>query len=77
MIFEWELPLWLQTLPDDTGRHTPKELIFDATILVARGEYVEPFSCKRYLDKFHPGKGVELVGTIMNALNSSDHVTCK
>lgn len=74
MLFKWELPLWLQTLAADTGRHTQKYFIFDATTLVVRGKYVELFSCKQYLEKFHPERGVEFVEAIVNALNSSDPV---
>lgn len=75
MLFKLKLPLWLQTLPADTGHHTPKDFIFDATTLVVRGKYVDPFSCKQYLESFHPERGVELVGAIVNALNASDRVT--
>ncbi|KAE8548021.1 hypothetical protein EYB25_009814 [Talaromyces marneffei] len=69
--FRWELPSLLKIRVPSAGHRAKTEFVLGAITLVVRGKYIEPSSCRQYLDKFYPEKGVKLVETILRALDTS------
>ncbi|KUL83262.1 hypothetical protein ZTR_10455 [Talaromyces verruculosus] len=74
MIFEWELPALLGYRFPRADFHAKTEFVLEATTLVARGRYIELYSCRQYLDKFFPERGVELVENIIKSLGSFNRI---
>lgn len=77
MIFEWELPSLLRSWDRSADRRAKTEFVLGAITLVATGKYIELYSCRQYLDKFFPERGVKLVKNIIRSLDSSDPVAGK
>ncbi|KAF3396585.1 hypothetical protein DPV78_007779 [Talaromyces pinophilus] len=72
IIFEWELPSLLKSWDPSADRRAKTEFVLEAITLVARGKYIEVYSCRQYLNKFFPERGVKLVENIIKSLNSLD-----
>lgn len=75
--FEWDLPSLLRIFCSSEDRPAKTEFILGATTLVARGEYVEVFNCRQYLDKFFPEIGVSLVKAIIESLDAVEDTVGK
>ena len=74
MFFEWELPALLGYWFPGKDLRAKTEFVLEAITLVARGKYIELYSCRQYLDKFFPERGVELVENIIKSLDSFDRI---
>jgi hypothetical protein len=77
MSFEWELPALLENRFPSAGRRAKTEFVLDAITLVARGKFIELYSCRQYLDKFFPERGVRLVETIIKSRDTVGFVIGK
>ncbi|KAH8700727.1 hypothetical protein BGW36DRAFT_374858 [Talaromyces proteolyticus] len=67
----WELPSLLKNVTPSTR----KDFIFNAITLLSTQGHVELMTCRRYLERVQPKRGVKLVEIVIDALISSENAT--
>ncbi|EAU37276.1 predicted protein [Aspergillus terreus NIH2624] len=68
--FDWELPSLLQNILPRRDAHAVKEYVLGAITLVAKSDFIELKTCRQYLEKYHPSRGLKVVEAILEALDS-------
>ncbi|KAG2416700.1 hypothetical protein HFD88_007916 [Aspergillus terreus] len=68
--FLWELPSLLVRIKPDADAHAMKEYVLGAITLVAKSDFIELKTCRQYLEKYHPSRGLKVVEAILEALAS-------
>ncbi|KAL4783299.1 hypothetical protein BJX76DRAFT_358162 [Aspergillus varians] len=70
----WEMPSLLRLWSSSADGLARRDFVLGAITLVVMGNYIEPITCKEYLEGFHSERGVELVETIINALSAPEYL---